>query len=101
MEHAAVHVDVSDATSVDGLFKDIRNLDSKPVSILVNCAGIGAADASISETSTEVFERITNVNLKVSSRRRVPAVFALLDKTGERIFRVRTKKLGERRSVTD
>lgn len=86
MEHAALHVDVSDTSSVEDLFKAIRNLNFNPVSILVNCAGIGAADTPISETSTDVFERVTNVNLKVSFRRHVSALILLYDETGKGVY---------------
>lgn len=49
------------------MFEAIKQVDSSPVTILVNCAGIWPLeDVPIAETSIEVFERILSVNLKVS-----------------------------------
>ncbi|KAH7961058.1 hypothetical protein HPB52_001301 [Rhipicephalus sanguineus] len=61
--HIAALLDVSDASSVDILFADIKETESIPISIVVNCAGITKRSPLV-ETTDEDFDKIIQVNLK-------------------------------------
>ncbi|XP_037561813.1 (3R)-3-hydroxyacyl-CoA dehydrogenase isoform X1 [Dermacentor silvarum] len=61
--HRGVLLDVSDTNSVDRLFADIKDTESLPVSIVVNCAGI-AKSSPLVDTTDENFVRTLQVNLK-------------------------------------
>ncbi|XP_065309331.1 (3R)-3-hydroxyacyl-CoA dehydrogenase-like isoform X1 [Dermacentor albipictus] len=61
--HKEAFLDVANTESVEKLFADIKDTESLPVSIVVNCAGV--ADLSpIVDTTDEAFDKIIRVNLK-------------------------------------
>ncbi|KAH7944812.1 hypothetical protein HPB49_000753 [Dermacentor silvarum] len=62
-EHHTVYADVSDSSSVEQLFADIRSKFSQPLSIVVNCAGI-LLSAPITDCSDELFDDVIRVNLR-------------------------------------
>ncbi|XP_042149892.1 estradiol 17-beta-dehydrogenase 8-like [Ixodes scapularis] len=64
VKHVAMQVDISDSSSVQTLFASIKDVYSKPASILVNCAGTFALSASIVDTSENTFDRVISINLK-------------------------------------
>ncbi|KAL3238549.1 hypothetical protein MRX96_048090 [Rhipicephalus microplus] len=61
--HRSAFLDVSNSNSVDRLFADIKESESLPFSIVVNCAGI-AKICSLVDTTDEDFDKIIQVNLK-------------------------------------
>ncbi|KAL1430981.1 hypothetical protein MTO96_014399 [Rhipicephalus appendiculatus] len=61
--HRSAFLDVSEANSVDRLFADIKETESPPISIVVNCAGI-AKISPLVDTTDEDFDKIIQVNLK-------------------------------------
>lgn len=60
-------MDVSDTDLVNRLFADIKETESLPISIVVNCAGITKRSLLVN-TTDEDFDKIIQVNLKVSVR---------------------------------
>lgn len=62
-EHHTVYADVSDSSSVEQLFADIRSKFSQPLSIVVNCAGI-LLSAPLTDCSDELFDDVIRVNLR-------------------------------------
>ncbi|XP_075556622.1 (3R)-3-hydroxyacyl-CoA dehydrogenase-like [Dermacentor variabilis] len=62
-KHHAMYVDVGDTSSVEHLFEGIRKASAVPLSIVVHCAGI-IRRAPLLDCSDELFENVTNVNLK-------------------------------------
>ncbi|XP_042149878.1 estradiol 17-beta-dehydrogenase 8-like [Ixodes scapularis] len=63
-KHVAMHVDISNSSSVQTLFTAIKDIYGAPASILVNCAGTGALFTSIVDTTEDVFDRVISVNVK-------------------------------------
>ncbi|KAG0420215.1 hypothetical protein HPB47_003604 [Ixodes persulcatus] len=63
-KHVAMHVDISNSSSVQTLFTAIKDVYGEPASILVNCAGTGALFTSLVDTTEDVFDRVISVNLK-------------------------------------
>ncbi|XP_037291982.2 (3R)-3-hydroxyacyl-CoA dehydrogenase-like [Rhipicephalus microplus] len=61
--HKEAFLDVTKTESVDKLFADIKDTESIPVSIVVNCAGI-AGMSPLVDTTDEEFDEIIRVNLK-------------------------------------
>lgn len=61
--HRGALLDVSDSNSVDRLFAYIKDTESLPVSIVVNCAGIFKSIPFV-DTTEESFIKIIQVNLK-------------------------------------
>lgn len=61
--HKEASLDVANTESVENLFADIKDTESLPVSIVVNCAGI-AGLSPIVDTTDETFDRVIRVNLK-------------------------------------
>ncbi|XP_050045594.1 estradiol 17-beta-dehydrogenase 8-like [Dermacentor andersoni] len=61
--HKEAFLDVANTESVEKLFADIKDTESLPVSIVVNCAGI-AGLSPIVDTTDEAFDKIIRVNLK-------------------------------------
>lgn len=62
-KHRAIYVDVGDASSVEQLFRDIRNAFSEPLTIVVNSAGI-LRKCSLVDCPDETFDDVIRVNLK-------------------------------------
>ncbi|KAL1441682.1 hypothetical protein MTO96_008403 [Rhipicephalus appendiculatus] len=62
-KHRAFDVDVGDSSSVEQLFRDIRNTFSEPLSIVVNSAGI-LRQCSLVDCSEETFDDVIRINLK-------------------------------------
>ncbi|KAH7966664.1 hypothetical protein HPB49_018463 [Dermacentor silvarum] len=56
-------MDVSDTDLVNRLFADIKETESLPISIVVNCAGITKRSLLV-DTTDEDFDKIIQVNLK-------------------------------------
>lgn len=63
-KHVAMHVDISQSSSVQTLFAAIKEVYGAPAGILVNCAGTGALFTSVVDTSEDSFDRVVSVNLK-------------------------------------
>lgn len=63
-KHQAVYVDVGDSASVKHLFDNMKETYAAlPLSIVVNCAGIGGL-VPILDCSDEIFDDVIRVNLK-------------------------------------
>ncbi|XP_054927196.1 (3R)-3-hydroxyacyl-CoA dehydrogenase-like isoform X1 [Dermacentor andersoni] len=62
-KHRAIYVDVGDASSVEQLFRDVRNAFSEPLSVVVNSAGI-LRKCSLVDCTDETFDDVIRVNLK-------------------------------------
>lgn len=61
--HKEAFLDVANTESVEKLFADIKDTESVPLSIVVNCAGI-ARLSPIVDTTDETFDKVIRVNLK-------------------------------------
>ncbi|XP_077515628.1 (3R)-3-hydroxyacyl-CoA dehydrogenase-like [Amblyomma americanum] len=61
--HRGAFVDVGDSESVEKLFAHVKDTESLPVSIVVNCAGV-AHIAPLVDTTDEDFDRVIRINLK-------------------------------------
>ncbi|KAH7966662.1 hypothetical protein HPB49_018461 [Dermacentor silvarum] len=61
--HKEAFLDVANTDSVEGLFAHIKDTESLPVSIVVNCAGIAELSPLV-DTTDEAFDKIIRVNLK-------------------------------------
>lgn len=60
-------VDISQASSVDKLFTDVRKAFNQPPCCIVNCAGI-TRDSLLLKMDEKDFDAVMQVNLKVSKQ---------------------------------
>lgn len=74
-EHSAIEMDVSNSHSVSSGFIRLKELQSRPADIIVNCAGITSDGFLLNMTET-MFDEVIKINLKVTYTLVVTTVFA-------------------------
>ena len=65
-KHMVIQTDVTQIASIESTLKLVKDSFGKPPSIVVNAAGI-CAPAHILKLDEALFDKIINVNLKVST----------------------------------